>query len=371
MISELKTMAIRGLKRMYRPDERLFVFRVRQANGGVVSEGLSRRYTAIVLTGLAGEGDELTRAVLGGHELHAVCDRLKEDAGRVDNLGDVALSLWAACAAGYPDCREIRERLLEFCPADKAYPVVEISWALEALCLDADVTFGDLTERLAHRLMSSFNEESGVFPHVLDVSRGPRSHVACFADMVYPIHALSRYYKLSGDRSALDAATQCAERICKLQGPAGQWWWHYDYRTGRVIEGYPVYSVHQDAMAPMALFALMDAGGPDFTENVQKGLHWLAHSPEHRASLIDNDADLIWRKVARREPGKLSRYAQAIASKIYPSFRVPGINVVFPPGAVDYENRPYHLGWLLYAWPEKRVTDWEKRLKPGLFEDER
>ena len=34
--------------------------------------------------------------------------------------------------------------------------------------------------------------------------------------------------------------------ICTVQGNSGQRWWHYDSRTDRVVEGYPVYSVHQD-----------------------------------------------------------------------------------------------------------------------------
>ncbi|MBW2119543.1 MAG: hypothetical protein JRH09_16700 [Deltaproteobacteria bacterium] len=357
MISQLREMAVRGLERMYRPEERLFVFHVRRSGGRIISEGLSRRYTAIVLIGLAGEGEKTIKSVLGGQGLSTVCDRLRDDVEHVDNLGDLALILWAAHAAGYHDRRRVLERVVGLRPLEKAYPTVEVSWALYALCMDPKAAADDLCERLARRLISSFNKESGMFPHVLGGnSSGPRSHVSCFADMVYPIHALSHYYKLSGDRDALDAAAQCAERICRLQGQAGQWWWHYDLRTGDVIEPYPVYSVHQDAMAPMALFALMDAGGPDFMKYVQKGLEWLAHPPELGASLIDNDADLIWRKVARREPGKLSRYAQAIVSRVHPAFRVPGLNAMFPPGAVDYENRPYHLGWFLYAWPEERVA---------------
>ena len=228
--------------------------------------------------------------------------------------------------------------------------------------MDSDEAFGDLSERLSRRLMSSFKNKTGMFPHVLDGKGGGfRSHVSCFADMVYPINALSNYYKLSGDRAALDAAAKCAEGICRLQGKAGQWWWHYDFRTGNVLESYPVYSVHQDAMAPMALFALTDAGGPDFTKEVQKGLDWLAHSPEINGSLVDSNSDLIWRKVARREPGKLSRYAQAVVSRLHPTFRLPGLDAMFPPGAVDYENRPYHLGWLLYAWPEARAGKWEEK----------
>lgn len=367
-VSRLRALAIRGLRRMYLPDERLFVFRVRRTNDGIVSEGFSRRYTAIALIGLAGEEKIVSESVLAGQTLHAVCERVTDDLPQMTNLGDVALTLWAAEAIDDPNRLRIRDRLVEFKPAEGAYPVVEMAWALDALCVDRDAAGGGLRERLANRVISAFNSQSAVWPHIVKGNRGSdgmRSHLSCFADMVYPIHALSNYFKVSGDRRALDTAARCAEKICRLQGPAGQWWWHYDRRTGGIIEGYPVYAVHQDAMAPMALFALRDAGGPDFSKETQKGLDWLEHSPEINASLVDDDADVIWRKVARREPGKLSRYVRTMASRVHPALRVPGLDRLFPPRAVDYEDRPYHLGWLLYAWPLRRVARWEGRGVPG------
>jgi len=178
--------------------------------------------------------------------------------------------------------------------------------------------------------------------------------------MVYPIQALALYNKLSGDRAALDVAGRCARQICAKQGNAGQWWWHYDRRTGEVVEPYPVYAIHQDAMAPMALFALQEAGGADFRPSVARGLDWLASSPElGGGSLIDTRADLVWRKVARREPGKLSRYAKALAAGIHPSLRVPGLDTICPPVSIDFEDRPYHPGWFLHAWTKDRMKRWE------------
>jgi len=351
---------MRGLPRMYRPEERLYAFCLRKTKDGIVSEGLSRRYTAITLIGLAAEEQGAARAAAGGLSLHEVCDRLNQDIEQVNNLGDVALTLWAARAIGYPDRSRMWKRLAALQPLERAYPIVELSWALDAACIDPDATEArELREGLARRLLESFSERSRVFPHVLGAS-GTRSHVSCFADMVYPIHALSNFSRLTGERRALDAAAAAAGKICELQGENGQWWWHYDQRTGKVIEGYPVYAIHQDAMAPMALFALKDAGGPDFSKAIQKGLDWLIYSPEIRGSLIDMDADLIWRKVARREPGKLSRYAQAAASLIHPALRIPGMNLLFPATAIDYEDRPYHLGWLLYAWPSARAEGWDR-----------
>ncbi len=361
MVSRLRSMAFRGLARMYRPDERLFVFRVRRGPEGIVRRGLSRRYTAIALIGLAGEGGRAVASVLGSHHLHDVCGRLMGDVARVDNVGDVALILWAGAAVDYPERRWAWERLIELRPAEGVQPVVELAWALAALCRDAEAPVGDLRELLARRLLSSFTIASGMFPHIAGGNgAGLRSHVSCFADLAYPIHALTNYFTLSGDREALDRAIRCAEQVCRLQGPAGQWWWHYDRRSGRVIEGYPVYAVHQDAMAPMALLALQDVAGGDFASGVEKGLAWLERAPElDGRSLIDDREDMIWRKVARREPRKLSRILQAAASRVHPVLRAPGLDAFFPARAVDYEDRPYHLGWLLYAWPAARVARWE------------
>jgi hypothetical protein len=143
--------------------------------------------------------------------------------------------------------------------------------------------------------------------------------------------------------------------MCRLQGADGQWWWHYDARTGRIVEKYPVYSVHQDAMGPMALFALENAGGPGHDEAVERSLHWLFEPTEINESLVDARVELIWRKVARREPNKLSRTAQALASRVHSALRVPGVDAIFPPESVDFESRPYHMAWLLHAWSAERV----------------
>jgi hypothetical protein len=343
---------------MYRPKGGLFAFRVRRRGEALLLEGTSRRYTAIALIGLAGEAEAVQASVLAGIGARAAAAHLVSELDAIENLGDVALLLWAAYATGYAERRSVVEHLLGLQPGEAAHPTVEVAWTLAALCADADAPVGPLRRQLAQRLIASFNPKSGMFPHGLDGRAGGlRGHVSCFADLVYPVHALARYAELSGDAEARDVALRCAGALCTRQGLDGQWWWHYDRRTGDVVERYPVYAIHQDAMAPMALLALERAAGVDLRPPIAKGLAWLTHAPElGGGSLIDEDAGLIWRKVARREPRKFSRYAQAIASRLHPTFRTPGLNTLFPPCAVDYEDRPYHLGWLLHAWPAGRAT---------------
>jgi hypothetical protein len=319
---------------------------------------LSRRYSAITLLGLSAEPPEATAGILGGRTLLDLGSRLLSDVGDVSNLGDVALTLWGARASGHGEASRALARLAALRPESGALPTVELSWALSALSAH-ESSAPSLRDALADRLRRAFNPTSELFPHVVERTGGLRGHVSCFADLVYPIQALALHARAANDAASRDIALRCAERLCRLQGPQGQWWWHYDYRTGRVIEPFPVYAIHQDAMGPMALFDCAEACEANFDAAAERGLGWLFQAPELGGkSLIDEPADLIWRKVARREPAKLARTLQAAASRAHPAWRVPGLDGLLPPGAVDFEDRPYHLGWLLHAWPGRRVARW-------------
>lgn len=349
----LCALALGSLRQMYRPEKKRFAFRLRQAHPQAIVEGTSFRYTAIVVIGLARAPKNAVKVAIHGDTLENVCADLRDEAPRKRNLGDAALALWAAQVVAVPGREVIRRRLEELLSHEARPATVEAAWALTALCLEPEsVDGGKLRDDVAQRLLDGFVERSGLFPHRLGGrGGGPRAHVACFADLVYPIQALAHYHKATGHSRPLEIAEMCAARMCASLGKDGQWWWHYDVRTGGVVEGYPVYAVHQDAMAPMALLDLEEAGGSAHPEAIARGLSWLKAAPElDGGTLIDESAEVIWRKVARREPRKLTRRLQALASRAHPTIRVPGLNTVFPPGAVDYESRPYHAGWLLYAW---------------------
>ncbi len=354
----LRALALEALGRMYRSDRGLFAFRLRGPSDRELLEGESRRYTAIALIGLSTQDEATGRGVLGGESACDVCRRLLDGVSDSENLGDVALVLWAALALHIDEAGRACDRMRVLQPCDGSHPTVELAWALTSLAVDAG--FGETEERLRHdiaeMLLSSFVSASEMFSHwPTGANRGSwRSHVSCFADLVYPIQALAHHYMCTSDQRAIAIAQRCATRLCSLQGASGQWWWHYDVRTGQVIERYPVYAVHQDAMAPMALLALNEAGGGGFDSAIERGFRWLNDPPELAGSLIDHACGVIWRKVARREPGKVSRGVQALASRVHPRLRVPGLGAVLRPGRIDYECRPYHLGWLLYALSDRR-----------------
>ena len=365
---EMRALSCDALARMYLPERATFAFRVRKDGSDARLEGESFRYTAIVLIGLAGASKAQRTQALHGVAADELASKLLDRviAVRPGNLGDVALSIWAARALLCDEAEKALPRLTEMLHAAAVHETVEIAWVVSALSETAETgPAAEVREIALRRLLTAYNERTGLFAHWTD-GGGPtlRRHVSCFADLVYPIQALARCHRSTDRPDLLKIANHAARETCARLGPAGQWWWHYDVRTGRVVEYYPVYAVHQDAMAPMALFDLSAAGGENHIDEIARGWGWLESAPElGGASLIDEQAGFIWRKVARREPHKFVRKAQAVASRIHPDVRVPGVNALFPPGVIDDECRPYHLGWLLYAWPEDRLNALENTMR--------
>jgi hypothetical protein len=360
-VSNWRELAVRALRRMYLPEQRLFVYELEKGPDGTPRpQGVSGRYTAIALIGLQTEPAEASASIFGAHSREDVCARLVEVAQASRDIGEVGLTLWALRVAGHSGAGAVLERLRAMDPVRHDCPTVELAWCLTALVVPADApTDAELARAVYGRLRGAYSPAAELFRHWPPGSNAPwgRAHVTCFADWVYPVQAFSYYHRATGDNEAIDIARRAAQRMCDLQGPAGQWWWHYDARNGRVIEGYPVYAIHQDAMGPMALFALEEACGVRHWDAVRKSCEWLIRSPElDGGSLVDTEHDLIWRKVARHEPNKLVRKIQASVSRLAPPLRAPGMDLLFRPGKIDWESRPYHMGWLLHAFPADRVA---------------
>lgn len=357
-VDRLIAIATSGLPQMYCEDSQRFVHTCRRSAAGTLQRvGQSVRYGAIVTLGARHLPKDVQRQLFGGQSALELCGRMLGEIHSVQNLGDVALITWAAAELRHPQLDDAVRRLRELSGAVCQCYTVEAAWIVSALTAAANHTdVDDDLFKASRRLFHCFRSRAGVFAHHSDRSntlRG-RSHITCFADQVYPIQALAKYYRLAGDGQALETASRCAEQICAVQGEAGQWWWHYDTRTGGVVEEYPVYSVHQDAMAPMALFELQEAGGPDFSDAIHQGLTWVRFAPEVGCSLIDDDLPLIWRKVGRCDPRKFVRASRSITTYLHPALRLKWLDMLFPPSRIDFECRPYHLGWILYTWLRRR-----------------
>ena len=154
--------------------------------------------------------------------------------------------------------------------------------------------------------------------------------------------------------------------LVRSQGEFGQWWWFYSTRAPKVIEGYPVYSVHQDAMAMMALLPATRVGAGDYLDALGNGLRWVTGHNELGQSLVDGRAGLIHRAIQRRggdcdglagwsRPQRGAAYVAALTGRPRSA-----------PSEFERltECRSYHLGGSSSRrrWPAARSSD---ELVPG------
>lgn len=354
-------LVVDGLARMYRGNGH-FPQTMRGAgstNGdGTQPEGDNLRYAANVAQGLAWMPEVAQRKVLNGGTAIDLALTSADRAAGTNEPGAIALSAWAAAETAGVFIAELYGKLEAMLADEQVMPTVPCAWALTAALAGRHLGPTGRVQSLAAERLLAAQASSGLFLHVTPpgAAKWARGHLGCFADQVYPIQALARLGCATNDARALQAAGACAERIVALQGAAGQWWWHYDVRDGSVVEGYPVYSVHQHAMAPMALLDLLDAGGADHRAAVVKGLGWIDSHPETDRAMVSPEDGMIWRKVGRSEPPKLVRLIASLTTAVKTGWHLPGLDAVFPPGKVDYECRPYEFGWMLYAWRSRGVV---------------
>lgn len=352
-IRMLNDLAIAGLLPMFNRDRQLFCYRLRRSEMGLLREGVSYRYTLMTLIGLKRCEANGMRSPIHTSQ---VFDNMLDELGWIDNIGDLGLLLWT-CASVAPkrlkdvlfgmDLAGVLNRFGDVAEGR----TMELSWFLSGL---THVSLAEprhaisirKTAARAYEVLQRNQGDHGFFGHLAStrsLTGALRGHIGSFADQVYPIYALAKFGATYDVSAATDAARICAESICRVQGTLGQWWWHYNARNGKVFENYPVYSVHQHGMAPMALFALEEAGVGDFTRSIYKGVRWIMGNNELGRDFREETGKVIWRSVYRS--GTYDRYLGGAC-------RVLGFGRQEAEGGdlnVTWECRPYELGWLLYA----------------------
>lgn len=365
-VRALCALALARLPRMIDPATGLFTFGV--SGEGLVPRGTSVRYTAMTAIGLE-------RAEAHGLGSPVDLDHLYEALGAtlhgVDNLGDLGLVIWAAARRSRP----LAERALRFVDEfpdhmqrRRGESVHSTELALLTNGLTEALAAGVGSERAvrarldrAFRCLANQRGASGLLPFSRPAPgrEAPptlherlQSELGFFDAQIYALLAALRRHEVLDDAEARDMARTIAERLLASQHPLGQWAWHYNVRTGAVVDLYPVYSVHQDGMAPMALLPAERLLGLSTIPAVARGVKWLFGRNELNESLIDTERSIIWRSIRRSAPLRGIVYPLKLASlaDVGRSFDL-GARLASPDLLeVDREMRPYHLGFCLYAF---------------------
>ena len=302
--------------------------------------GRSLRYTLMCLLGLQrAQAAGLDVPVAPGGLLRLVVDEIGSPEMTV---GDLGLLLWADSRAeaqwrdkiaftihgrvgsGFPDLEGL-----------------ELAWVvIGAAEARADLLLDDALARLLARI----DPASGLFRHR---DAGWRARFPNFATQIYGVLALAVTAR-SGREHALAPARRAADRLLDLQSPDGGWPWLFDTRSGRVVEPYEVYSVHQDAMAPMALQELTEVSGEArYRDAALGGVEWIFGQNELGREMLDREAGILYRSIRRRRGfDRALLYANTAGAL---AGRAPFADKRWAI-EVNPTDRPYHLGWVLEAW---------------------
>jgi hypothetical protein len=320
--------------------------------GDPAPHGVSLRYTAMTYIGLL-------RAEGAGYEHRLDRDgmaaALHAGAGSADlEPGDYGLYLWADALTGRERGDDLLARLEAALAARGGLlprEGMELAWIVQGLALQVEAKAGERAARLLAQaldhLLARREPASGLFLHY---GTGPRRRFPNFATQIYSVLALATVARTDRERGAVAAAAgaRAADRLIELQVGDGGWPWLFDARRGTVVERYEVYSVHQDAMAPMGLLALTEATGERaYADAAVRGLAWVHGRNELGVPMLDREAGMLYRSIRRRRPlDRLAIYANTAGSLL------GGVRPARPGGPLEVNrtDRPYHLGWILEAW---------------------
>ncbi|WP_225150195.1 hypothetical protein [Bradyrhizobium sp. NBAIM08] len=210
-------------------------------------------------------------------------------------------------------------------------------------------------------LKDRFHSGSGLF---FDAPLGFRRRFSTFATQTYLSIACYQFGEFAGDPSALVMADTCVRNLVALQGPQGEWPWFFDAQSGRVLDFYEVYSVHQYGMAPALLEWAERFGQRGARDALVKGFNWvLGHNQLGRAMLVPELSLTLRSQVRKGElTTKVPRVARALRNALLGSEErlVDGTDV-----EVRFECRSYELGWIL--WSFGRRADLPELTHNGAF----
>jgi hypothetical protein len=344
---KLITFALRGLEAMQLTDG---AFCLEMRDGDPVQRGRSIRYTAMAALGLL-------RAVENGHEhrldLPGATARVVEEMSlATTQLGDLGLCLWLDRRAQGAEGDRIAHALvrglrggagLEKCEG------MQLAWMAIGLCLALrDAPTPSLRRALAvvlDQMIGVNQQRSGLVCHT---ASGPRRRFPNFATQIYSALAFAHVAKLGHDSRAAGAGRRLGDALIKLQLGDGGWPWIFDAFQGRIVEPYEIYTVHQDAMAPMGLFALAEALEEDrYRAAALFGLEWIFGRNDLNRAMLSGDGSMLYRSIRRRPPlDRLLLYGNTATARLARPIgaRWQG------PLEVNATDRPYHLGWVLEAW---------------------
>jgi hypothetical protein len=337
---------------MYDEERCLFASSTRLRDGAIVndfSEPPALRYTINTLAGL----QSLARHHDTDWDATALVGRfVDQHLPAVTNAADRGLLLAVTTVAGHGAQEELLDRVEAVLRDEQAMAqadVQDVCWMLMGLTRHAEATGADRAADAAHACFATLNRQFLNRDTLLPShrpSRYRRSFVS-FGAVVYFLRATHEFATAFGDRYAETIFAEGVGRVLGLQGEQGEWPWFIDASTGRVLDRYQVYSVHQDSMAMLFLLPALDLG-LQVRSAIERSYRWDFGANELGASMVQRDPFFVYRSIRRKGGSERERrYARALVRK---ALRRSAGRARRASVEINEECRSYHLGWILHAW---------------------
>jgi predicted glycosyltransferase len=343
-------------------DERraLFPFSSRHVEGTIVhdyDQPLAVRYTINSLLGLV----RATQSSAPGSPELVETDRLVDRflalrAGRLADVADLGLLTLLLVESGRDSSAVLGElrNALDRRPL-RSLVMQDLAWATwgaSAAARAGSPGGRDVAARTYSALRSLADESTGLARHS---TRSFRAGIVSFGALVYYLRALHEVAGALDDAAAAERFIAGVSRLLQLQGPQGEWPWMLDPRSGRIIDPYPVFGVHQDSMAMLFLLPAIERGLTQARAAVHRSLDWSLGANELSRPMYEWKPFFFpYRSIERVEAlPRLRRYLRALpgsGNRRGETWRASRVRV-------NDECRSYHPGWILYVWSGRSLPE--------------
>lgn len=263
-------------------------------------------------------------------------------------VGELGLALWAESRAGGDAIGEIdglirRATVRGF---DKV-SLEQLAWLASGLS-ESSVLTGDTNGSLVGEVSAELNgridRDSGL---ARDVHARRLGSAVPVASQFHLLHALCQLVR-SGHEGLRAPAIGLSKALLALQRKDGAWPGLIDPARAVAAVVYPVLTVTQVAVAPMALRSAAELSlEGELKDAIDRGMRWAAGENALNLRLVhDKDARIDRGILPKRKPGALGRGISSAARRIRGQAAEPDPKQLI----IDPASSSEDLGWVLEAW---------------------
>lgn len=332
---------------LFRATPRVDQDQVGEESPGSPDDG-ALRAGAIVLLGLL-RADEV--GLEHPFSTGAMRTRILGDLGGPETgIGELGLALWAESRA---DGRAIGEitRLLGARVGQGLgrTPLEQLAWLVSGLTASSEREGGDKTTELLDlaeaELLSRAAADTGL---MLDPHHRIGGGLTPISGQFHSLIALEQLVRSERGENDREPARRLAAALLELQQDDGSWPGIVDSIRGEAAALYPVLTITQVALAPMAFTVAERLGlDGDFSRAIDRSLAWADGANLLGFNLVHEDEARLDRGILpRREPGAIRRGFSTAARRLRGHLTEPDPERLI----LDPEVASEDLGWLLEAW---------------------